>query len=437
MHLLFAAASIAQSVVLVVASTQTGAKTGTGFAVSATATATRILTADHVVEGTNAPIVFIGGPHGAHYPATIVNADRLRDIALLEIQATGLPPVTIGSQSPPTGTSVEALGYPTELPDPSPKPRASPSPLPLMKLQLLTNDGKVDGQAEEGESILLQMPLTHGDSGGPVYDPKTNQVVGIVLGLAGGYGVMRWMSGDGLGLSVAAINAFLAQSGPPTAPAKPSFFVAFKPAPSQAISATWPQLASSAGFIQATDGGTHDLCRSKAGAPIADAMIQEGLQDGDIWMVATDCSGAQYYEGDAEVDSDDVGYALRLLHRSFLGFIDTHRAEWVSLLKFGVAADPAKNPYLALMNVARNPFGQLIVANVLRGGPADKAGLQPDDAIVKIDGRPTRALADPFIARLLDQPSVTLLIDRSEREFSVRIDLKRFSELTANGPVMR
>jgi len=75
------------------------------------------------------------------------------------------------------------------------------------------------------------------------------------------------------------------------------------------------------------------------------------------------------------------------------------------------------------------------VTHVFAGGPADLAGLQANDAILKIDGRPTRALADPFVARLLNQPSVTLLATRDEREFTARLKLRRFSDIISAGPV--
>jgi len=138
---------------------------------------------------------------------------------------------------------------------------------------------------------------------------------------------------------------------------------------------------------------------------------------------------------DGMVSAFGVHDLVRLVGRTFLGYIDTHPAQWSSLLKYGIAVDPNQNPYMALMSVGRNPFTQLIVTHVFRGGPADLAGLQPNDAILKIDGRPTRALADPFVTRLLDQPSVTLLVSRNEKEITVKLKLRRYSDIIATGPV--
>lgn len=436
MSVLIAAAAVAQSIVLVAMSVQGGARTGTGFAISSTATATRILTANHVVEGTSAPLVFIGGPRGQRYVAAVVRSDRLRDIALLEIPVGGFPTVTLSNDAPVSGTNVEAEGFPTLLePAPSASPQRTPSPLPLRDLKLTAVTGKIDGQAEQGESVLTDLPLTHGDSGAPLIDVKSNRVVGMVLGIAAGYGVARWMSGDGLGVSVVAIDAFLNQTFEAVTPPKPTYAVAMTPNADADVAASWAQLASSAGFVIA-DAGKSDPCRSSLkGPPTANAVITEESDTSSLSINVSDCSGAQFYQDGLSAERGGFHDLIRLVGRAFLGFIDTHPAQWASLLKYGIAVDPQTNPYLALMSVQRTPEGQLVVAHTFRDGPADAAGLRPGDAILKIDGRPTRALGDPFVARLLNQPSITLLLDRDEREFTVRLTLRRFSVLTASGPI--
>jgi len=437
MSVTMVAAAVAQSVVLIAASIQGGAKTGTGFAITTTPTTTQILTAAHVVEGAASPVVFVGGPRGRRYQATVVRADRLRDIALLQISLRNFPTVTFADAEPPvSGTTIQVSGFPTILqPAITASPAPSPSPLPLIDLQMLTIEGKVDGSAEQGESILLDIPISHGDSGAPIVDEKTNQVVGMVLGLASGYGTARWMSGDGLGLSVAAMNAFLGQVPPTNVPAPPSYSIAMMPNPNDDVVASWPQLAASAGFLP-TDAGKPIQCRSGSSTtPTANAVIDEVGDASTLSIDVADCSGATFYHDGLTLERGGIHDLVRLVGRTFLWFIDTHIGQWSSLLKYGVAVDPKANPFLALMSVGRNPFGQLVVTHVFAGGPADLAGLQANDAILKIDGRPTRALADPFIARLLNQPSVTLLATRDEREFTARLKLRRFTDIVSSGPV--
>jgi S1-C subfamily serine protease len=437
MSVLIGLASVAQSIVLIAASIHGGAKTGTGFAVSSTPTTTQFLTAAHVVEGSAAPVVFIGGPRGRRYTATVVRSDRLRDAALLEIPLGNFPTIALADVEPPvSGTAIEVNGFPTMIePANGPPPSTSPSPLPLIDLQLVTIEGKVDGESEQGESILLDIPITHGDSGAPITDTKTSRVIGMVLGLAAGYGTARWMSGDGLGLSIAALTAFLGQSNAPVAPAKPAYSVAMVPNPNNDVVASWSQLAASAGFFL-SDAGQTDPCRGAAGGtPIANAVVDETGDPTTLSIDVTDCSGTTFYHDGMTIERGGIHDLVRLVGRTFLGYLDTHPAQWASLLKYGIAVDPKANPFLALMSVGRNPFGQLVVTHVFLGGPADLGGLQPNDAILKINGRPTRALADPFITRLLNQPSVTLLATRNEREFTVRLKLRRFEDIISAGPV--
>jgi hypothetical protein len=259
----------------------------------------------------------------------------------------------------------------------------------------------------------------------------------MVLGLAAGYGVAHWMTGDGLGISAAAIKAFLAQSGPATTPVAPAFNVVFTPNKNTDIAGSWAQLASSAGFAVASPIKGGGMCTNSGGAATANAVIKELTDEGVFAFIVTDCSGAVYYQDYIDMDPGAVPNACRLIGRAFLGYIDNHRAEWQTLLKYGIAVDPRQNPYLALMSVGRNPFNQLIVTHIFRDGPADRAGLHQGDAIVKIDGQPTRALADLYISRLLDQPSVTLVVDRDEKESTIRLTLQRFAQLTADGPIPR
>ena len=436
MNVLLALGAVAQSVVLITSGIQGGAKSGTGFAISQTAASTRILTAAHVVDGATGPLVFVGGPHGQRFKANVLRVDPIRDIALIEIPYRGVPPVSLSDQSPVAGTEVQVSGYPTLAEHPGAGPTASPSPLPLASLTLTTTAGKADGEAEEGESLLLDIALTHGDSGAPVA-ASDNRVVGMVLGLAGGFGVERWMTGDGLALSLDAINAFLAQTSSPSPPPKPSGIAAVKPDKADAVlTASLPQLAASAGFGM-VDASHRDPCDNAAGQPVADVVVDEANEDSVLTLYVTDCSGALFYHDAWTTTPTDLQNVLRLIDRSFLGYIDTHRAEWSALLAYGVAVDPASNPYLGLMSIERNPFGQLSVTHVFNGGPAASAGMRPGDAIVKIDGRPTRALREPLIARLLNQPEVTLTAIRDQKQFTVRLKLRRFSDLTAHGPIPR
>jgi serine protease Do len=443
--MIFATAIVAasQSVMLVETTKTVGAKTGTGFVISSTATTSEILTADHVVSGGLASFVYPIGPNGPRYPATIVTADVLRDAAVLQIPLGKLPVLQLSdSFTPISGTKVEVFGYPT-LRNPSPSPSSSPDAdenepqsLPMTALQLTMADGTIDGETELGESILFDVSVTHGDSGAPVIDLGSGRVVAMVLGLANGYGSAEWMSGDGLGLSVDGLQSVLNPFLPASPMPKPAYSIAMSPLADATISSSWAQLGPSAGFVPSIAAKTA-ACVDPSNVPVANAVVDQEGDGDDLWISVTDCSGALVYQDELTGGGGDEPNLIRLIDRAFLGFIDSHRSEWSTLLHYGVMADPAANPYLALMSVERNPFGQMIVGHTFHGGPADLAGIMPGDAILKIDGRPTRSLADRFIARLMNQPTVTFLMDRQLHQFEVKLSLERLSRLTAAGPVPR
>ena len=72
-----------------------------------------ILTANHVVHGADEIKVALGGDSGKEYDAKIVGTDPRTDVAVLKIDATGLPAITFGDSSQlEIGDVVLAIGNP-------------------------------------------------------------------------------------------------------------------------------------------------------------------------------------------------------------------------------------------------------------------------------------------------------------------------------------
>jgi putative serine protease PepD len=62
---------------------------------------------------------------------------------------------------------------------------------------------------------------------------------------------------------------------------------------------------------------------------------------------------------------------------------------------------------------------------VIKGGPADKAGLKPGDVITKIDGRPIEDATD-LIAQIRSRAPgdrITVTYERAGKESSVQLTL--------------
>jgi serine protease DegQ len=81
-------------------------------------------------------------------------------------------------------------------------------------------------------------------------------------------------------------------------------------------------------------------------------------------------------------------------------------------------------PELASASDAAGPGGVLI-AGVLRGGPADKAGFRPGDVLVAIDGKPVK---DPnamlnVVAALVPGKTAAVRLRRAEKDLDVRVEV--------------
>ena len=153
---------------------------GTGFVVRADGF---ILTNQHVVEGASAVTVTL--PSGEEHPASVVAQDAQHDLAVLKIDAAGLPAVSLGSTDGlDLGETVVAIGYALDL-----------SGGPTVTSGIISSlDRTIDVQGTNGSGTprsydgLLQTDaaLNHGNSGGPLVT-LDGRVVGV--NVAGGDGV--------------------------------------------------------------------------------------------------------------------------------------------------------------------------------------------------------------------------------------------------------
>ena len=85
----------------------TSTAVGTGFVIRSSGL---ILTNDHVVEGANSITVTLSG--GRRLAATVLADDASHDLAVLKVNATGLPTVSLGNSSGvELGQRVVAIGY--------------------------------------------------------------------------------------------------------------------------------------------------------------------------------------------------------------------------------------------------------------------------------------------------------------------------------------
>jgi S1-C subfamily serine protease len=134
---------------------------GTGFVVAADGL---VGTCAHVVEGAKRIEVHLGGQT---YPATVVAVDTRSDVALIKINGSGLPTLTLSdSDTVQLAEAVRAIGYP--LSD-------------VLGVDVKVTTGTVAGviqNKERGKQIQIDAAINPGNSGGPVVN-GSGQVVGV------------------------------------------------------------------------------------------------------------------------------------------------------------------------------------------------------------------------------------------------------------------
>jgi len=139
------------------------ASSGSGFIISEDG---YVISNHHVVSGANTLTVMMHD--GSEYNATLIGSDETNDLALLKVEATGLPCVTIGSSDDLiVGDQVVAIGNPLgELTNSLTVGYVS------AKERMVSTDGTVITMMQTDAAI------NPGNSGGPLFNMK-GEVVGI------------------------------------------------------------------------------------------------------------------------------------------------------------------------------------------------------------------------------------------------------------------
>ena len=136
---------------------------GSGFVLTADG---YVMTNCHVVSG--ATRITVTMYDGTEYPAALIGADSISDVAVLKVEATGLPTVTIGSSEDlSVGDMVVAIGNPLgELTLTQTVGYVS------AKNRSITTDGRTTNM------IQTDAAINSGNSGGPLFNMQ-GQVVGV------------------------------------------------------------------------------------------------------------------------------------------------------------------------------------------------------------------------------------------------------------------
>jgi serine protease Do len=139
---------------------------GSGFIVASGPWGSQVLTVEHVIHDARNLKVTIGDHRKV--PARVIARDEKDDVALVQMSARDLPVAKIGSSAHlDPGTAIGVAGYPI------------PDAFQDEGLGMSTSvfAGRISGIRHD--ALELDVPVIPGESGGPVFDAQTGDVIGL------------------------------------------------------------------------------------------------------------------------------------------------------------------------------------------------------------------------------------------------------------------
>ncbi len=359
---------------------------GSGFIISEDGL---VLTNAHVVDG--ARDVTVKLTDRREFTAKVIGADRRTDVALLKIDATGLPAVRLGSpESLKPGEWVLAIGSPFGFENTVTVGVVSATG------RSLPNDGMVP-------FIQTDVAVNPGNSGGPLFNAR-GEVVGInsqIFSRTGGYQGVSFAIPIDLAMTV---QKQLAATGTMQHARLGVMIQEVNQSLAQAFGLDSPRGAL---IAEVVSGSPADKAGLRTGDVIQAAGDRPIVASGDLPSIIGLSQPGSIVELRVWRDGEPIMIKARLAADQTDGIktagLDEGRSESASL---GLTIRPLKPEELEQAGVDAG----VAVARV--SGPARAAGVQPGDVIVSVNSTPVSSVAD-IKAAVGEQPaSVALLVKR-------------------------
>ncbi len=363
----------------------------------------KILTCNHVVEGADKITVYLAD--GREFPATIKGTDPKTDLAVIEIDAKGLPTATLGdSDKTRVGEWVVAMGSPYGFDY-------------TVTAGIVSAKGRrVTGGEKYEDFIQTDASINPGNSGGPLLN-LDGEVIGINTMIAG--------IGTGIGFAVPSSLAKtvvdqLVSTGKVV---RPWLGVGIQPITEEMV-----------GFLKLDDRKGALVSQVYSGSPAEKA----GVQVGDVVVKVDDTEIESPDELVRSVLRHEVGDRLRLTvirdgkeKRIEVKTGVMPEEPWGTgpnstgkVAEFGVEVQELTSEMAGAMGIGTE--GGVVVTSVQPGSPAAEAGIRRGDVILEVNRRPVESVSS-FVqaAAKATGDTALLLVGRDGRTFFVQLRLDR------------
>jgi serine protease Do len=331
-----------------------------------------IVTNNHVVD--HATEIKVKLSDGREFVAKVVGRDPKTDIALLRVNATGLPILQIGdSRELQVGQPVMAIGNPFGLTG-------------TVTTGIVSAEGRVIGEGPYDNFIQTDASINPGNSGGPLVD-QSGEVVGIntaIFSQSGG------SVGIGFAIPIDMAKIVLPQLEAQGHVTRGWLGVSIQPVTediAKALQLPKPEGALVAQVLPdspASKAGVQpgDVITSFDGHPVAKAgELPRLVADTKVGSTAT-----------LQVIRNDKPLTLSLQIAEMPGNPQEAAPTTAPKESLGLTVEPL-TPALANQLGVPDKTG-VVVARVQDGSPAADAGIQPGDVIVQANRQPVKGVAD-------------------------------------------
>ena len=361
-----------------------------------------IVTNNHVVE--NATEIQVKLDDGREMPAKVVGRDAKTDLALLKIEATGLPVIPLGdSTALQVGEPVMAIGNPFGLEQ-------------TVTTGIVSATGRVIGSGPYDNFIQTDASINPGNSGGPLINAR-GEVIGINTAI-----FSRGGGSVGIGFAVPASLAktVITQLADHGKVERGWLGVSIQPL-TKDLAANFKRSDTTGALVSTVVEGSP---AEKAGLKPGDVIVEF---NGKKITKATDLPGLV---ADVPVGKDVSLVVVRegaeqRLNAHIAKLADDTRTKVASETdgkgKLGLSLQPLTPPMASELGLKVKEG--VLVRDVVEGGRAAEAGIRAGDVIVEVNRQPVRTV-DDFRARLekqaKDQP-VVMLVNRDGQTMYVAI----------------
>jgi serine protease Do len=341
---------------------------GSGFVINQNG---HIITNNHVVEGATEITVRLSD--GREFSAKVVGRDPKTDLALLKVEATGLPTIAMGDSAElKVGEPVMAIGNPFGLEQ-------------TVTTGIVSATGRVIGQGPYDDFVQTDASINPGNSGGPLINGR-GQAIGINAAIFS-------QSGGSVGIGFAI-------------PSNQAKSVVTQLAENGRVSRSWlgvaiqpltPDLAKGLG-IKETKGAlvanvTDDSPAAKAGMKQGDVITEyDGKKvsgSEELPRLVADTPAGREVALTVMRDGKPVKLTAKV---SKLDEPDQQVAsEAGEKGKLGVAVEPVTTAIAK--DLGMKDAAGVVVRRVEDGSRAANAGIRPGDVILEVDREPVKDVA--------------------------------------------